>query len=158
VITLAIRKSIYFSDELDGDILGHVRQLTNFSGYIKKLISIDIERGITNVIHGRKTEIPEASPKVIHEETASDSGISDVSHISNTPKEIDLPQETKPKEVTSKHEEKTHQPKPIRTHKPKQQIGKRIEGKQKESKPLNNTEPAPPNVNFINQKRRQFNG
>lgn len=66
---MGIRKSIYFNEGLDDQLLEHAKEWGNFSQYVKRLILLDIERGIT---------------KVTPQKTVKQNDIPTVSHVSNT--------------------------------------------------------------------------
>jgi hypothetical protein len=46
---MAIRPPVYFNENIDGDLWEHAKQFGNFSAYVKKLIRIDLERGLVKL-------------------------------------------------------------------------------------------------------------
>lgn len=46
---MAIRPPVYFNENIDGDLWEHASKFGNFSAYVKKLIRIDLERGLVKL-------------------------------------------------------------------------------------------------------------
>ncbi|MGC4378420.1 hypothetical protein WD019_16065 [Fictibacillus sp. Mic-4] len=55
---MAIRQPVYFNETIDGDLWQHAAQYGNFSAYVKKLIRLDIERGLTKPPKPKRTPPP----------------------------------------------------------------------------------------------------
>jgi hypothetical protein len=53
---MPIRPPVYFNENIDGDLWEHAKQFGNFSAYVKKLIRIDLERGLVKLPKVKPTE------------------------------------------------------------------------------------------------------
>jgi hypothetical protein len=45
----SLRQTVYFNGDIDGDLHQHANKFGNFSAYVKKLIRIDLERGLVKL-------------------------------------------------------------------------------------------------------------
>lgn len=66
---MGIRKSIYFNEGLDDQLLEHAKEWGNFSQYVKRLILLDIERGITKVTPSHVSNTDENGNKKAHQQS-----------------------------------------------------------------------------------------
>lgn len=55
------RKTAYFSDGLDAELLTHAERFGNFSNYIKRLIALDMERGLLRI--PKRKAVPQSLPQ-----------------------------------------------------------------------------------------------